>query len=160
MNKRQPLTIKGCLLLLILLPITMAYSQSFLFTVDMGQDERKQYASSGIKILFGGGSMLITQNDQTDAVLMKDIKKMFFTEGTLAVKKLRTGTKIFFNPTTNLLSFDIPTAESVTIRIFNIVGHAILKTQQQGNASIDISSIQSGIYIVQVNDECLKFIKP
>ena len=160
MNKKQPLTIKRCLLFLILLPVTMAYSQSFVFTVDIGQEECKQYSSSDIKILFGGGSMLITQNDQTDAVLMKDIKRMFFAEGALAVKKLRTGAKIFFNPATNLLSFDIPAYESVTIRIFNIVGHTILKTQQQGNASIDISSIQSGIYIVQVNDECLKFIKP
>ena len=151
---------KRCFFLLMLLSGTMAYSQSPLFTLDMGQNKYKQYSSPDIKILFGGGSVLITQDDKTDAVLMKDIKKIFFTDNVLAIKKVSTGTKIFYNPTTNLLSFETPNSESATVKIFNIVGQVILNTQHRGNSSIDISFIRSGVYIVQVNNECLKFIKP
>ena len=146
--------------MLMLLSGTTAYSQSFLFTLDMEESGSKQYSASDIKIVFGGGSMLITQDNKTDAVLMKDINKIYFTDNVLSIKKVSARTKIFYNPTTNLLSLETPNSESATVKIFNIVGQAILNTQHQGSSSIDISSIRSGVYIVQINDECLKFIKP
>ncbi len=59
--------------------------------------------------------------------------------------------KMYPNPVKNVLNIELVDAESATFRITNLLGQTVKSgiLRQQG---IDVSSLQDGIYVIEVND--------
>lgn len=62
--------------------------------------------------------------------------------------------KVFPNPFSDYLNFSLPATESCIIRIFNSTGQEVYLAdklnQAQGILKIDLSTVQSGIYLLQI----------
>ena len=72
--------------------------------------------------------------------------------------------KLYPNPANNFISISWPIDEKLSISIYDIKGSVVLKTSIDSKLNrIDISSIQSGVYLMRVvgteRTEALQFIK-
>jgi hypothetical protein len=56
---------------------------------------------------------------------------------------------MFPNPATRVVNISAPNAEVFQVGIFNILGRKVINTMVSGNTRLDISKLQSGIYLVQ-----------
>jgi len=78
---------------------------------------------------------------------------------------LDAGYSIYPNPGTgSTINFTAPTTGSKNISFYNSTGQNVLSTTVSGTTSdLNVSGLNSGIYIINVNDNntnyCLKFIK-
>ncbi|MDR2840569.1 MAG: T9SS type A sorting domain-containing protein, partial [Paludibacter sp.] len=71
--------------------------------------------------------------------------------------------KIYPNPAKNELFINFPAAENVdnssNVEIFNITGQRMLSTKYTNHQSINISTLQSGIYILKCGKYYGRFVK-
>ncbi|MDR2841539.1 MAG: T9SS type A sorting domain-containing protein [Paludibacter sp.] len=71
--------------------------------------------------------------------------------------------KIYPNPAKNELFINFPAAENVdnspVVEIFNITGQRMLSTKYTNHQSINISTLQSGIYILKLGKYYGRFVK-
>ena len=68
---------------------------------------------------------------------------------------------IYPNPTTDKLNFRSTTSEDFDVSVYDILGKKIMETTKNVNSSLDISTLEVGIYILKLNDfnKAYKFIK-
>lgn len=62
---------------------------------------------------------------------------------------------IFPNPVTNTLNI-VGVDESATLAVYNLSGKCVIK--DKGN-TVDVSTLSQGTYILQINEQYVKFIK-
>jgi hypothetical protein len=69
--------------------------------------------------------------------------------------------KIHPNPTKNTLNFKVPFVQSYKISVYDILGKKVLNATLEGNNSLDVSQLNSGIYILKFDDynTNFKFVK-
>ncbi|MBA3649335.1 MAG: T9SS type A sorting domain-containing protein, partial [Chitinophagales bacterium] len=60
---------------------------------------------------------------------------------------------IFPNPATDQLHIEAPNIHNATVTILNLFGQVMLKQEFSNNASIDISTLSKGMYLVNIIDE-------
>lgn len=106
-------------------------------------------ASSGVVTIsnIAAGSHLITKGDTTNLFYIKTVYS-----GTLATDQVNKNqtVQVYPNPVINVLNLTIPSDIVVeNIAIVNVAGQ-LVKSLNGKNQSIDLSSLQSGMYIVQV----------
>ena len=72
--------------------------------------------------------------------------------------------KIFPNPASEYIMIDLNECaeKNIKIRILNGIGNPVLEKNLNNNATekIDISSLPAGLYLININNEFYKFIKP
>ena len=68
---------------------------------------------------------------------------------------------IYPNPTKNTLNFKVPFTENFKISVFDILGKNVLNATLETDKSLDVSKLESGIYILKFNDynTSFKFVK-
>lgn len=66
---------------------------------------------------------------------------------------------IYPNPTGNTLHFKGVFSENFKISVYDILGKNVLNTSLESNNTLDVSKLNSGIYIIKFNDNNFKFIK-
>ncbi|WP_047546649.1 T9SS type A sorting domain-containing protein [Psychroserpens sp. Hel_I_66] len=68
---------------------------------------------------------------------------------------------IYPNPAKNSLSFKDMTSESLNLQVFDVIGKSVINTTVLNNGSIDISALNSGLYILRFENSntTYKFIK-
>lgn len=69
--------------------------------------------------------------------------------------------KVYPNPTKDLLNIQGVPETEISIEIYDLVGKSVMKTVVAHNNTIDVSSLESGIYLITFENygENLKFIK-
>ncbi|MBR6757705.1 MAG: T9SS type A sorting domain-containing protein, partial [Bacteroidaceae bacterium] len=71
----------------------------------------------------------------------------------------RLAVSVFPNPVTTQLMLQGLQAES-QVRVLSLDGATLIEaTAGQGNCRIDVSTLAAGIYVLQVNETTVKFIK-
>ncbi|MBA3649450.1 MAG: T9SS type A sorting domain-containing protein [Chitinophagales bacterium] len=60
---------------------------------------------------------------------------------------------IYPNPATDQLHIEATNIHNATVNILNLFGHVVLKQQFSDNASIDISNLPKGMYLINIRDE-------
>ncbi|MEM5566284.1 T9SS type A sorting domain-containing protein [Psychroserpens sp. AS72] len=68
---------------------------------------------------------------------------------------------IFPNPTKNVLNFKGISSETLNLEVFDILGKSVLNTSIEQNGSLDISALNSGLYIIKFENTNTthKFVK-
>jgi hypothetical protein len=68
---------------------------------------------------------------------------------------------IYPNPTKNTLNFKVPFTESFKVSVYDILGKKVINATLKGNNSLDVSKLNSGIYILKFDDynTNFKFVK-
>lgn len=68
---------------------------------------------------------------------------------------------IYPNPSSNILNFRSTTSENFDVLVYDILGKKVIETNKNINTPLDISSLESGIYILKLKDfnKAYKFIK-
>lgn len=68
---------------------------------------------------------------------------------------------VYPNPTKNSLNFKVPFNENFKVSVFDILGKNVLNATLETNKPLDVSKLNSGIYILKFNDynTNLKFVK-
>jgi hypothetical protein len=59
------------------------------------------------------------------------------------------------NPTTGLVTIELPTINDAAIQVFNAMGQLVLKSQNSASnrVSIDLSSVNNGVYLVRIEQD-------
>ena len=69
-------------------------------------------------------------------------------------QKGKLNVKIYPNPAKENITIDLGEAENATIRLVDILGKEILlKSGQSGQVSLNLSSLSSGVYFVEINSK-------
>lgn len=119
-----------------------------LFDVQVGFNETTPLDS--VYVLFTGGNKIGTSmwvdNMQVDTAIVSSIKE-----------PVKTGSlKIYPNPATNTLAIDLPGGRLKSAQVYSIQGRQVQSnTNFQGN-TLDISSLQPGIYLLMCTDKAGK----
>ncbi|PKA83430.1 putative secreted protein (Por secretion system target) [Ulvibacter sp. MAR_2010_11] len=84
--------------------------------------------------------------------------------GTLAVTDFeKNGIGMYPNPTRDMLNFSLKGLENTPISVIDVNGKVILKTKISVQNNLDVSSLQSGVYFIQLEVEkqtvSYKFVK-
>jgi len=68
---------------------------------------------------------------------------------------------VYPNPSSNILNFRSTTSEDFDVLVYDILGKKVIETNKNINTPLDISSLESGIYILKLKDfnKAYKFIK-
>lgn len=61
----------------------------------------------------------------------------------------KTEFSIYPNPATDRVNFKSPNGETFQVGIYNVLGRKVMDAEISGDSSINISNLQSGIYLVQ-----------
>ena len=99
-----------------------------------------------------------TNGDIISRERISDIRSIVFTDNTKSeIQEIEISDnkiRIYPNPVQETLN--IESGESVSFKIFDLDGRLLL--HGDGN-SIDVSSLKTGTYLLQINNNTLKFIK-
>ena len=91
-----------------------------------------------------------TSNGYTD-YFIGAVGSYSLADGNAFCKEQNTSYSIFPNPTYEKLYIDNPNEDFIELRIYDIYGKCILK--ETGSIyCIDVSALQSGLYLMQLND--------
>ena len=140
----------------------MAKAETNLVITHLDATEKVSALSVVGKISFEGDDMYLYSN--TNEVLAKSpissVRKITFTEGAsteVASVKDRTLT-VYPNPTKESIHID-GLEEGEIVRIFDMNGRIIKKTDSGKQTIINVSNLNKGTYLLQIGTEILKFIK-
>jgi glucuronoarabinoxylan endo-1,4-beta-xylanase len=122
-----------------------------------------KYVTSASKNLSSDGDIVCTANSFTDIIEPLSITTFVTTKppsGTL-IQKSNT-IRIFPNPVSDILQ--ISSAEKISnMEVFNMLGQAVIRIQNPRGASLDVSALPAGFYLLKIrqNDEenCFRFLK-
>lgn len=108
---------------------------------------------SGTPIVFVSGSAAFSQN----APLVRPAA--FKSAGTLGAENFQMAQfSVYPNPSTGI--FNISTSETVKINVVDITGKTVYQTNSvQGDTSINLSDLQSGVYLMNVSGESINKIE-
>ncbi|MBA3649333.1 MAG: T9SS type A sorting domain-containing protein [Chitinophagales bacterium] len=71
----------------------------------------------------------------------------------ISTMKIDQNIKFYPNPATDQLHIEASSIHNATVTISNLLGQVVLQQQFSDNASIDISTLPKGIYLVNIMDE-------
>lgn len=160
MNTTSKLIIFG-LLSMITLPSVAQTKVILLYSDDT--EETFQLSDTG-KLYFSGANLMIDEaNGTITSVSLTDIRKVNFKSLTESISDKAslsyTTMKLYPNPANEYIQIANLSESSVTVSIYNIMGKLLLKKQYSADEMLDVSSLPSGLYIIKINEQTLKFSK-
>lgn len=151
-------------LLLILragLPELMA--QSLVIRIN-GGTENTELLSSIRNLTFSDNNLSVAfKTGSTDVYALSDIQKLYFDTGTSSVTTLpenNSQLSIYPNPADNqIIIRNIPKGTTI-VNIYRADGSLILQHPvSSGIETIDVSNLQSGLYLIVANGRSAKFVR-
>ena len=109
---------------------------------------------TGVEILENGNPIVFVSGLGTFSTAAP-LSRPAFRHGTAGVQDVQAGTfSVYPNPSNGV--FNISTSETVNVSIVDITGKTVYKTSSlEDKTSIDLSSLQSGIYLMKVKGETI-----
>jgi hypothetical protein len=132
----------------------------------IGNDDSEQlFAITEVgKIYFDATHLFIDENDENASISIPfaGIRKIVFTSLATVLPDSPRAEQHFFvypNPATDYLSVAGDTGTNRKIKIYALDGQVLLSNELQPDGKINISHLNSGFYLIQINGETLKFSK-
>ncbi len=123
-------------------------------TATMNGNEQSVELATIQKITFADGQVVIATSEGTIQLPISEMQKFSFTATATAINNLSTQSK------------NIQVANGVIrangkglLRIFNSEGRLISLKNVQGSTNISTSALPHGLYIIQLDDETVKFVR-
>jgi hypothetical protein len=151
---------KNIILAVVLLFAGQLYAaqESQLITVSADGTKTTYVLSDMQRIVFASNTMTVNMKSGNNVV---DIISVRFLAGTTGVETLKPESSVFVFPNpvkTNLTVVGID--KSVKINLLNVNGILLQSFLTQSNtADIDVSSLPQGLYLLQVEEQVIKFAK-
>lgn len=117
------------------------------------------------KLYFSGSNLLVKTNGTANNVSIPTniIRKITFTTAsTLSTQEIgenKSKLTLYPNPTSDFLRIMSDKKEKLNVKIYSAAGRLVLTGTYQPNEDINISTLNEGFYLVQVNNATLKLIK-
>jgi hypothetical protein len=89
------------------------------------------------------------------------IRKITFVENTLGVAATADDRKVvlFPNPSTDFFKISSDYKKALNVKIYSLTGQLVHQGVYANDQNIDVTTLSTGLYVVQVNNSTLKFIK-
>lgn len=112
------------------------------------------------KINFSGSNMVLSlQSGTSESVLISGINKMYFSLYTSLNNLFGSSTLAAYpNPAIDIISFKNIADTQTVITIFNLTGSKICDLPISNN-SVNIASLEKGIYLIKVGTQIVKITK-
>ena len=152
---------KSFLLGLVLLAAGQLFAQSFKMITLSADGSTATYLVSDVqKITFDTGNDKMIVNLKTGAADVTNITSVSFEVVTgIETPKPESSISVFPNPVQETLTVN-GVKKDALINVYSMNG-ALLKTvkAQDNSTKVDVSSLQQGIYFLQIDKQVVKFIK-
>lgn len=110
---------------------------------------------TGVEVFENGNSIVFVDGLGVFSNAAPMIRPAAFRHGTASVQDIQVGTfNVYPNPSNGV--FNISTSETVKISIVDITGKTVYQASSlEDNTVVDLSSLQSGIYLMKVKGETI-----
>lgn len=149
----------------LLLCAAMAMAEDCLVLVPLSGDEQATAISEIGYLSFEGDNLVLfdQSGDELGRTPLGQVRKIVFADTTPSPKEGLTnaevGIRVYPNPTADWLTVD-GADDRQTIRIYTLDGQLVSATAvQAGQATVNVSTLTRGDYLLQVGAEVVKFIK-
>jgi Secretion system C-terminal sorting domain len=156
--------IKQIAFLLLLLKSSLSFSQTTGIRVFYysGTTQVFDIATTG-KLYFASDNLYVKVDGTTTptTIPVNIIRKITFVENTTAVTSVADAQKILLspNPSTDFFKITSDYTEGLKVKIYSLTGQLVHQGAYMNDQNIDVSNLSTGLYLVQVNNSTLKFIK-
>lgn len=138
-------------------------AQTMLTIVPSEGDEQQAYLSMKSRIIFAADSMVVWSDVGQDSIgryAMSEVNRLVFSTNTTVVKGFeRPCVRIFPNPVSSWFYIDGNEIEGCKATIYSINGMEVYSVKYHIGSRIDVSSLQDGLYILQVGNCACKLLK-
>lgn len=155
---------KKMLFLLFFLSAIFSFAQSGVKITFYTATESNYNIDATGKLYFSGDNLLVketsTSNDVTIPISI--IQKITLTSFVLATSEVGANNSqltLYPNPSTDFIKIKAKNTEKLIVKIFSMSGQLLLKGNYLSDESIDVSSLKSGVYLIQANDSTFKLMK-
>lgn len=149
-------------LLLMMLCCGVAYAQSHMTFYDFDGQAKESWLLQDIsKVTFEGGNIVVTHLTGTDTAPIGQVMSIKFTDeqqDPTSVAKIDTDANQVRVATDNS-SIRVLGATHGSVTIWSVTGQQIYSNRDWSGEEIDISHLEHGIYIININNTTLKFKK-
>ncbi|MCU7618375.1 T9SS type A sorting domain-containing protein [Chryseobacterium sp. PBS4-4] len=116
------------------------------------------------KLYFSGSNLLVKTNGTANNVSIPTniIRKITFTTSSLATQEIgqnKSKFRLYPNPASDFVKISSDKKQKMNVKIYSSTGSLVLKGTFQPDEEININSLTSGFYLVQVDETTLKMIK-
>jgi hypothetical protein len=152
------------LFLFVLLEIGLTHAQSQNLSLNIQKtDNTEKNIQLGLlkKITFSGTDLILNyQTGSTENVGISLIQKLTFSPFTAVSNVLDDANSIavYPNPSSNFIFFKNLPEGSSDVTVYSINGMKMLNVSAANN-QVDVSRLATGIYLIKVNNQVLKFSK-
>jgi len=127
-----------------------------------GTEQGFNVSSSG-KLYFSGDNLLVkSEATSTEtSIPVSIIQKITFTDEVLATQEIganKSNLQLYPNPSTNYIRIKSE-YKSLAVKIYSTSGQLVLSGNYRSDEDINVSKLNSCVYLVQANGVTIKFIK-
>jgi hypothetical protein len=123
----------------------------------VGSESRRVFFMAVEDFDYDGDIDIAFANNQDDTVEWYENEWDLLSINDNEINKFR----IYPNPTNNTLNFKVPFTDSFKVSVYDTIGKRVLNTTIENGNSLNVSSLNSGMYIIKFNDynTNFKFVK-
>jgi len=137
----------------------LAGAESKLIMLSADGTETAYVLSDVQKIVFDDNSMTVNMKSGDDVTGITCIRFLISEDVGIKIPDLPSRVFIFPNPVTTNLTIS-GTDKDVKINLFDLSGKLLKSVSAQDNSTnVNVTSLQRGVYLLQVGGQVLKFIK-
>ena len=135
------------------------FAQEVSFTIMKNDGTTTEHIlSSDAKIYYSDTQLFVKSNGATVSYNLSELRKAYFNVMDDVVETDHQQFAIYPNPANDVLKI-INISDNQLVTIYSIDGKIIKRIEVSDEAEINISDLQSGLYIIGVGNEFSKFIK-
>lgn len=127
-----------------------------------GTNQTFSVAATG-KLYFETDNLFLKTDGTTTptTIPVNIIRKITFSNAlaTTTFGENASNVMLYPNPSSEVIRIKSDTLDVLNTKIYSLTGQLILEGRYQSNQDIDVSSLASGLYLVQVNGLTIKFSK-
>ncbi len=123
-------------------------------TATMTGNEKSIELATVQKITFTNTHVVIATSEGTTQLPVSEMQKLSFTANATAINNLGTQSKNI-----QVMSGVIRANGKGLLRIFNSEGRLVSLSNVQGSSNISTSALPHGLYIIQLGEETVKFVR-
>ena len=161
-NLKQLYMKNWILIILMLLGINAIAQTGVTITYYDGATQQFNVTTNG-KLFFSGDNLQVKQdaNSSVTSIPVSIIRKIVFSEalGTTVIGENKKELSIYPNPSSDVVRISSNSMETMHVKIYSLSGQLLKIGSFDTNQDIDVSGFAKGIYLVQIDDVTLKFVK-
>lgn len=133
-------------------PETETYSK----TAHLDTDTRITFDANGVNVLNG------PKQDEVTSLPWAEVSKLTFHTSESGVQEVGVRTRTLSlreNPVGDILIVEDAPQETSRLSVYSLTGVCHIRIDRWNGSAVDVSALPSGIYLLSVNNQTLKFVK-